>query len=404
MKKLTAESGSVPDPRTSQVGRSVERILSCQHESGALVASPGFAQYKFCWLRDGSFTAHALDRVGETEAAGRFHDWCAGSIDRATPLMSGALERLSAGLPVKAQAMPPARFSLEGAVVDDDWPNFQVDGYGTWLWSLHQHLQAAGGLALPSRLVPAVKTTATYVAAFGTSPCFDVWEEDGGSVHTATLGCVYAGLCSAAAMLDDAALADQAEAVRASVLGRARQDGYFCKSDHSGDVDGALLWLGVPFHVVPLHDPAFVETVARIVAELDLDGGVRRNPTDTYYGGGAWPVLTASLGWYYTSIDELVAAERCLSWVEARFDDEGRLGEQFGGEGRDPHSYWEWVHRWGSPAADLLWSHAMYIVLATELAASRPAPVGAIATSVHGAPLGPSHRPTSDPRRTITNK
>jgi GH15 family glucan-1,4-alpha-glucosidase len=404
MNEPVAGTGSVPYLRTSQVERSVERILRDQHESGALVASPDFTQYKFCWLRDGSFTAYALDRAGETEAAGRFHDWCAGSIDRAMPLMSAALERLSAGLPIEVQAMPPARFSLEGAVVDDDWPNFQVDGYGTWLWSLHQHLQAAGGLALPSGLVPAVKSTATYVAAFGTSPCFDVWEEDGGSVHTATLGCVYAGLRSAAAMLDDDALAEQAEAVRASVLGRARRDGYFRKSDRSGDVDGALLWLGVPFEVVPLNDPAFVETVQRISAELDLDGGVRRNPADTYYGGGAWPVLTASLGWYYTSTDDLVAAERCLSWIEARFDNEGRLGEQFGGEGRDPHSYWEWVQRWGPPAADLLWSHAMYIVLATELAACRPLPVGAASTSVHGAPLGPSHLPISGPQPTIANK
>ena len=395
-----AKSGSIPDRTTSQVARSVERILRNQHESGAFVASPDFQQYSFCWLRDGSFTAYALDRAGESGAAWRFHDWCAGCIERARPLVSAALGRLSAGLPVEAQAMPPARFSLEGAVVDDDWPNFQVDGYGTWLWSLHQHLQAAGGLALPSRLVLAVKSTARYLAAFGTSPCFDVWEEDGGSVHTATLGCVYAGLRSAAAMLQDGALAEQAEAVRASVLGRARPDGYFSKSDHSGDVDGALLWLGVPFHVVPLHDPAFVETVARILAELDLDGGVRRNPADTYYGGGAWPVLTASLGWYYTSVGDLAAAERCLSWVEARFDDEGRLGEQFGGEERDANTYREWAHRWGPPAADLLWSHAMYIVLATELAACRTPPVGAHAASLHGASLGLSPLPTSDPRPT----
>ena len=369
------------------------RILANQHESGALVASPDFAQYRFCWLRDGSFTAYALDRAGETEAAGRFHDWCAGSIERAMPLISAALGRLSAGLPVDAQAMPPARFSLEGAVVEDDWPNFQVDGYGTWLWSLRQHLEAAGTLALPLALVPAVKAAARYVAAFGTSPCFDVWEEDGGSVHTATLGCVYAGLRSAAAMLDDDALAEQAEALRASVWDRARRDGYFCKSDHSADVDGALLWLGVPFQLAPLDDPALLGTVARVVAELDLEGGVRRNPADTYYGGGAWPVLTASLGWYYASAGDWARAERCLSWVEARFDDEGRLGEQFGGEGRDPASYQQWVARWGPPAADLLWSHAMYIILATELAARRPPPVGAGTASPHAAPFGPSTLP-----------
>jgi len=71
-------------------------------------------------------------------------------------------------------------------------------------------------------------------------------------VHTATLGCVYAGLRSAAGMLKDRDIFKHAEAVRATVLGRAQQEGYFPKSDHSKGVDGALLWLGVSFEVVTL--------------------------------------------------------------------------------------------------------------------------------------------------------
>jgi hypothetical protein len=54
-------------------------------------------------------------------------------------------------------------------------------------------------------------------------------------------------------------------------------------------------------------EPAFVKTVARTVAELTLGGGLRRYPAETYYGGGAWPVLTDSLGWYFVPAADLAA-------------------------------------------------------------------------------------------------
>jgi GH15 family glucan-1,4-alpha-glucosidase len=368
---MNERQSSEPGEGLAVVGPSiaapVAAILRNQHASGAFVASPDFAQYQYCWLRDGSFIAYALDCAGQAKAARRFHQWCGAAIDRVEPVISVAIGRRAAGKPVDASEMPPARFSLDGLVVKDDWPNFQVDGYGTWLWSLHQHLRKSGAPGLPSPLVPAVESAARYIAELGTSPCYDVWEEDGGSVHSATLGCVYAGLSAAAAMLDDAIFADRAESVRSSLMDQARRDGCFRKSDHSAAVDGSLLWLCEPFHVVPPGEHAFVETVRRIAAELDLDGGIRRYPADTYYGGGAWPVLTASLGWYYAVTGDLGAAKRRRDWVAARTDDQGRLAEQFGGERRDPQNYGEWVRRWGTPAADLVWSHAMYVVLALEL-------------------------------------
>jgi GH15 family glucan-1,4-alpha-glucosidase len=349
------------------VASSVATILRNQHANGAIVASPDFAQYQYCWLRDGSFIANALDRAGETGAAERFHHWCAAAITRVIPRMAAARSRHAAGEPVDASQMPPARFSLEGLPVDDEWPNFQIDGYGTWLWSLHQHLQMVDEQILPSGLWPAVEHSARYLAELGTSPCYDVWEESGSSVHTSTLACVYAGLRAGAAMLDDTALGEAAESLRGSLVDEANRQGYFRKSDDSPDVDGSLLWLCKPLDVVLPGERAFVETVRRISAELDLDGGIRRYASDTYYGGGAWPVLTASLGSCHAAMGDVDAAQRRLDWVVGRIDDQGRLPEQVGGEKRDPDLYQEWVMRWGPPAADLVWSHAMYVVLATEL-------------------------------------
>jgi GH15 family glucan-1,4-alpha-glucosidase len=357
---------------------SIAAMLQAQHAGGAFVASPDFAEYGYCWLRDGSFTAYALDCAGRLDAAQAFHEWCAAAIDGIAPVVSAAIERHAAGEPVDPSRMPPARFSLSGHPVGDDWPNFQVDGYGTWLWSLRQHLNRSGAQGLPAQLAPAVECTARYVDEVGTSPCFDVWEEAGDSVHTVTLACVYAGLLAAAEMLDDMALADRAESLRASLLDQARRDGRFVKSNHSQDVDAALLWLCEPFHVAEPGEPAFIETVRQIAAQLDLGGGIRRYPTNTYYGGGAWPVLTASLGWYYSAIGDVNAALARWDWITAQIDERGRLGEQFGGDGRDPTNFGHWVRRWGRPARELVWSHAMYVVLAIELEAhGAPANVAA---------------------------
>jgi hypothetical protein len=71
-------------------------------------------------------------------------------------------------------------------------------------------------------------------------------------VHTADLGCVYAGLWAAAVLSGEGGLAEQAGLLRARLVGQARQDGYY-ESDHRRDVDGALVWLGVPFQVVDVR-------------------------------------------------------------------------------------------------------------------------------------------------------
>jgi GH15 family glucan-1,4-alpha-glucosidase len=263
--------------------------------------------------------------------------------------------------------MPPARFALNGSNVVDDWPNFQIDGYGTWLWALGQHLLSTEQTAVPEDLRCSVERVGRYLDAFALSPCFDVWEESLSALHTSTLACVYGGLTAAARLLGDNDLLERAESVQSRVREGATRLGRYVKSSESDDVDASVLWLSTPFCVVEPGDRYFAQTVRMIEARLSLEGGLRRYPTDTYYGSGAWPVLTASLGWHYLAVGDLDAARRRRDWVAAHFDDKGRLGEQFGGERRDPEHYHEWVKRWGPPAKDLTWSHAMYVVLCAAL-------------------------------------
>jgi GH15 family glucan-1,4-alpha-glucosidase len=359
---------------------STEAVLKCQSPGGAFVASPDFSQYRYCWLRDGSFAAYALDRVGRHQAASAYHGWVDSVIGGIAGLMDRAVEKRRTHKDIDPGDLPPARFALDGSTLDDDWPNFQIDGYGTWLWSLREHLQLAGLTELPAARREAVERTARYLATFAFDPCFDVWEMSGTAVHTSTLASVYAGLTAASAMLGDPSLAARAEEVRAWVRASAGSAGRFVKSSVSDATDASTLWLASPFRLVEGDDPVFLATVSAIERELSFDGGIRRFPGDTYFGGGAWPVLTASLGWHYASLGDRRKATTCQSWIEARFSASGELAEQFGGELRDRQMYDQWVSRWGPPARQLVWSHAMYLVLRAELgSSSKPA-----ATAVAG--------------------
>lgn len=355
--------------------RSVEAILRNQAGNGAIIASPDFAQYHFCWLRDGSFSAYALDVGGEHEASARYHAWVGRAVDGIADTMNDAIMAHEAGEVLDPPRMPPARFAVDGTTVVDGWPNFQIDGYGTWLWFLGRHVDLHGSEGLPEHLLASVRRVARYLKAFALLPCFDVWEENGDARHTSTLACVYGGLRAAARLLDDEECARAAEDVRAQVLEEASRVGHFVKSSANRDVDASCLWLASPFGLVESTNQYFTATVRLIEERLSFSGGLRRYPSDVYFGGGAWPVLTASLGWHYANVGDLDGAERCRSWIKGHVDIHGRLAEQFGGETRDYEHYRLWELRWGSPAQDLTWSHAMFVVLCDAIRRTRSTPV-----------------------------
>jgi GH15 family glucan-1,4-alpha-glucosidase len=347
--------------------QSIQAILENQNADGAIIASPDFTQYHYSWLRDGSFIAFALDLAGEHEASSKFHSWVTRSLDGISDSIEDVIEKMLSGQPVDPQNMPPARFSLTNSSEPDDWPNFQIDGYGTWLWALGKHLEIVDAAPLSESLRTTVERVARYVSAYALSPCYDVWEESRTGLHSSTLACVYGGLNMAARLLGNDDYLLRASEVAATIRESSHELGRYVKSNESSDVDSSLLWLGTPFGVVSSTDEVFSTTVREIEDVLTLNGGLRRYPTDVYFGSGAWPVLTGSLGWHFVATGNISEAIRCRDWIAQRFDDTGRLGEQFFGEVRDPKNYSMWVDRWGPPAKDLVWSHAMFVILCTEI-------------------------------------
>ena len=87
------------------IDRSLEALAAGQHPSGALIASPDFRPYHFCWVRDGTFCAYALDRWGRHQAAARFYRFVAKAINDPATLIVLRVDDRFAAVGQEAKAM-----------------------------------------------------------------------------------------------------------------------------------------------------------------------------------------------------------------------------------------------------------------------------------------------------------
>jgi len=359
---------------------SIRTIRTYQAPSGAYVASPGFPTYRYCWFRDGAFTAYAMDVARQHESAYRFHDWVAETVLRHADSAERAIAKAQQGQPLGNDYLH-TRYTLEGETGSDDWPNLQTDGLGTWLWAVAEHVRRTGQ-ALPSQWESAVVLVARYLAALWSRPCYDLWEENPQYLHPHTLAALHAGLKAAAGL----SLAHARSWVKVAaqidrfVLTYGIRDGHLTKSVAipSGcsaegpsltGVDASLIGASTPYRILGPDDHVIRATVAQIETDLHRPGGgVYRYRGDTYYGGGEWVILAAWLGWYHTEVGQCEQAAALLRWIEAQADRQGDLPEQVSTHLLSPSHYPAWEARWGTVARPLLWSHAMYVVLYHALA------------------------------------
>ncbi|MEO7913651.1 MAG: glycoside hydrolase family 15 protein [Roseiflexaceae bacterium] len=346
--------------------RSIELIRTNQAPSGAYVASPTFPTYHYCWFRDGTYIAYAIDLVGQQKSARSFYDWAADMVAGRAAAVERAIAAAPSGQPAPEDLLD-TRYTLDGAVGTDDWPNFQLDGFGTLLWGMHAHLNHNQS-PLPSEWRPAVALLARYLAALWHLPCYDCWEEFGDQVHTATLAAIYGGLRAAAQLLGEPTYAQAATAIKDFVLSHCITAGSLAKFVGSSAVDASLIHVATPYRLIEPSDPLMRATVARIEAELRSDsGGVHRYADDSYYGGGEWILLTAYLGWHYVELGEIERARPLLGWIERNASADALLPEQLAAHLNHPTMLSVWNERWGASASPLLWSHAAYLTLLTKL-------------------------------------
>jgi GH15 family glucan-1,4-alpha-glucosidase len=349
---------------------SVDVIRQGQHPSGAYVASPSFSQYGYSWLRDGAWIAHAMAVVGHHDSAREFHHWAIRTVLRFAGQVESLLKMIAQGQQPAEHDFLPTRFAVDGSLGNEDWPDFQLDGYGVWLWVLvHYCRDVDKDLWKVAR--PAVALLVRYLATFWHSPNYDCWEEFRDRVHTATLGSLYGGLKAVHDFDSSLVGVDLLSDIQLFVLNHGQAEygglGKFIPSvsDEPGKmVDASLLWVSVPFGLLDVTNPVFLATLSKIEQDLYVpDGGVYRYRDDTYFGGGEWLLLASWLGWVYVELDRMGDARKLRDWVAEQVTAEGYLPEQVDHHLLDARYFAGWVEKWGEPANPLLWSHAMYLIL-----------------------------------------
>lgn len=346
-------------------------IRSLQTPEGAYPASPTFSAYTgYCWFRDGSFIADGMSAVGAVESAEAFFDWCASVVRRYEADIRAAVGAAAASIPLASTSMLPARFTFDGGRGADEWWDFQLDGFGTWLWALEQH--CARHEADPARFADAIALTVDYLASSWERPCFDWWEEHDEHIHVSTLGCVGAGLEAAARLgtldAERASLAvDTGSRIRDFILTKGVSDGHLVKWIGTSAVDGSLSALIAPLGFIDPQSPVAEATMLAVEADLTVDAGVHRFVDDTFYGGGQWPLLSCFAGLARLAMGDRDSAASSLAWAASTATADLELPEQVDAHLLAPDRKAEWVERWGTVATPLLWSHAMVLRLAKEL-------------------------------------
>lgn len=359
--------------------RSVAVIADHQDVGGAYPASPTFSVYQFSWFRDGAFIADAMSRAGETSSADSFFDWCARIINERRTLISSLIERHQAGEPIGRDDHLPTRYTLDGAPTGEDWWDFQLDGYGTWMFMLVEHLERHGRSvdSCSPELCSALERCADYLCEFWSEPCFDWWEEDVDGVHVSTLVSIEAGLRAVARVgFVTGERRDRCRSTSTAIVDFVRAhgmiDGHLIKTVGRGDrVDASLIAAFVPFGTFDPTGEIATRTHARIVDDIAPDG-VHRYLGDTYFGGGRWVVLAGFVGAFEAATGRTSDALRRLTWMCEQQTSDGLLPEQTIDHVLDERFVEEWIERWGDVATPLLWSHAMYLTLVDEIGPDLP--------------------------------
>ena len=362
--------------------KSIEIILKNQSTYGSYIASPNFPTYAYSWFRDGTYIAYSMNLVGENQSAKSFYLWCANVINRQEDKIQLLIDKRKKGEYINANEGLTARYTLDGYPTGDDWTDFQLDGYGTWLWGLGEYIKHTQDKTFINEVKSAVVLTCEYLSMLWNHSCYDCWEEHLDGIHSYTLGSIIKGFQSIIPYASDFEIDmnDLSEIIKniSDYIenNMIHEDGFIRKSIFSNTdenalinmVDASLLGLIRPIGLDLKNNTILSNTLVKIEKDLySQAGGVYRYIDDVYYGGGEWILLTAWLGWVYISKGNIDKAKKIKVYIESQVRDYGWLPEQVSDNLLHSEHYQPWVDKWGEIANPLLWSHAMYLILLEEI-------------------------------------
>jgi oligosaccharide amylase len=354
----------------SQIDREGAILAANDHD----VAERATDHYSYLWTRDGAFIANAIDHAGYSHITRKFFDLCSRIVhhdgyflQKYNPDGSLASSWHACWDPQSGRDLVP----------------IQEDETALVLWALWEHYQRFRDIEFAHTMYRRmVVKCADFMIAFrdaGTGlpkPSWNLWEDRRG-VHTFTCSTVVAGLRAAANIADifgETERVDRYHAAANEIVDGMRKylysesDGRFLRGLLADDNDGlhpdntvdASLFGTFYFGCFEVNDELVENTVAAIVSELAVDGGVARFQNDGYmrtsesYTGNAWFICTLWLAEYYiakaNAAADLEPAMKLIQWCVDRALPSGVLSEQF-----DVASGQQ------SSVSPLTWSHSTFV-------------------------------------------
>ena len=304
--------------------------------------------YRFCWLRDATFTLLALMHAGYREEAQAWAAWLRRSV-AGTPAQIQTLYGIAGERWVQEWEIPwlsGYRGASPVRVGNAASSQLQLDVYGELIDALFQ--ETALGLAKPAASWGLQQALVVHLEKVWMQPDESIWEVRGGAQHfTFSKAMVWVAIDRAIRGAETFGLPAPLERWRAlrtrihdtvCQAGFSQKRGTFVQYFGGETLDASLLLLPL-IGFLPPGDPRIIETVAAIGQDLMADGLIRRYRTGETKDGlpGGEGVFLACSFWY---VDNLVLqgrrreAREMFDRLLALANDVGLLAEEYDPAGK----------------------------------------------------------------------
>jgi oligosaccharide amylase len=324
--------------------------LLSNKNTGGILTSPdvdeGFTRcgrYGYCWPRDALFISKALVLCGMKDIVNKFYNIWA----RKAQLDSGLFEQ---------------RYYTNGNLAPS-W-GVQIDETASIIIGINEFGKCR---EFEDIIFNATKALLDFVSDdFVSKPCYDIWEERRG-VHLYSTASIYGALKISRKMLlkIDNNKYKKIILMIEKVLPKIKEatnrlfieNGRLKRSIDNNQIDISALGTVVPFDMFEIESQVINNAICDIENKLKLEnGGYLRYQDDSYIGGNAWIISSLWLALIYIKKGNINKVKELFDWVTNHADYLNFLPEQI--DKNSDKTVW---------IKQLAWSHAMYIIVASEL-------------------------------------